>query len=399
MFSNEVVSNLGKSSVVRAMFEEGTRLKQIYGEKNVYDFSIGNPDVEPPKKVKAILQEFSCDTEKGKHKYMSNAGYLETRKAIANSISNSHNIPITFENICMTCGAAGGLNVVLKSLLNPQEEVIVFAPYFVEYLFYIQNFNGVPVIVETASDFKIDLEILASKITKNTKAIIINSPNNPTGVVYSKKELENLNDLLCKKGAEYSTDIYLISDEPYVAISYGVEVPSVLEIFENSIVVNSFSKSLALPGERIGYIALNPKIKEVSILMDAILFCNRTLGYVNAPAIAQRLITALIDESVDVNAYKEKRDILYNGLTSIGFECNLPDGAFYLFVKSPIPDDAAFVKLALEKYQIIAAPGAGFGRKGYFRLAYCINKEVIVNSLNVFKKLYENARMAEWQTR
>ncbi|MEI6602539.1 MAG: pyridoxal phosphate-dependent aminotransferase [Clostridia bacterium] len=387
MFSKDVVSNLGRSSVVRAMFEEGTRLKKIYGEDKVYDFSIGNPDVEPPQKVKDILNEFSCDTVKGRHKYMNNAGYLETRQAIATAINRTHHTELTVDHVCMTCGAAGGLNVILKSLLNPEEEVIIFAPYFVEYLFYIQNFNGVPVIVETNDAFDIDVALLASKINPKTKAILINSPNNPTGVVYSKEKLSEINEMLLQKQIEYGTEIYILSDEPYVKISYGVEIPSVFQIFQNSIIVNSFSKSLALPGERIGYIALNPKIQQVDVLMDAILFCNRTLGYVNAPAIAQRLITALIDESVDVEAYREKRDILYNGLTKLGFTCNRPDGAFYLFVKSPIPDETVFVKNALENYQIIAAPGGGFGRKGYFRLAYCVSKDVIVNALPSFEKL------------
>jgi len=387
MFSNDVVANLGKSSVVRAMFEEGTRLKKIYGDDKVYDFSIGNPDVEPPLKVKEILQEFSCDTVKGRHKYMSNAGYIEARNAIAQSTSKQHKVEMTNTHICMTCGAAGGLNVVLKSLLNPLEEVVIFAPYFVEYLFYIQNFGGVPVIVETTESFDIDVNELETKINAKTKAILINSPNNPTGVIYSKSKLDEINAMLERKQNEFDTEIYVIADEPYVKISYGVEVPSVFKAFKNSIIVNSFSKSLALPGERIGYIALNPAIEKVDILMDAILFCNRTLGYVNAPAIAQRLITALIDETVDVKDYQEKRDLLYNGLVKLGFTCNRPDGAFYLFVKSPVPDETLFVKNALENYQIIAAPGGGFGRKGYFRLAYCVSKEVIINSMPSFEKL------------
>jgi len=387
MFSKEVVSNLGRSSVVRAMFEEGARLKKIYGNDKVYDFSIGNPDVEPPQKAREVLREMSKDLSTGTHKYMSNAGYLEARSAISQQISKEHETDVSPDLICMTCGAAGGLNVVLKSILNPQEEVIVFAPYFVEYLFYVKNFGGVPVIVETDENFDIDVSVLESKINHNTKAILINSPNNPTGVIYSKEKLAEINEMLEKKQKELGIDIYVLADEPYAKISYGVEVPSVLQAFKNSIIVNSYSKSLALPGERIGYIAVNPKIAEVGVLMDAILFCNRTLGYVNAPAIAQRLVTALIDEQVDVGAYQEKRDIFYNGLLKLGFTCNKPDGAFYLFVKSPITDETIFVKNALENYQIIAAPGGGFGRKGYFRLAYCVSKEVIINSLPQFEKL------------
>jgi len=387
MFSNEVVSNLSKSSVVRAMFEEGARLKKIYGDDKVYDFSIGNPDVEPPEKLKKILLDMSCDCSKGRHKYMPNAGYSEVRNVIATSVSKDHGIDFPSDYICMTCGAAGGINVILKSLLNPMEEVIIFAPYFVEYLFYIKNFGGIPVIVETTEDFDIDISALEAKITPSTKAVLINSPNNPTGVIYSAEKLSEINSLLERKQTEYGTEIYIIADEPYAKIAYDVEVPSVFKAFKNSIIVNSYSKSLALPGERIGFIAVNPQIKDVPVLMDAVLFCNRTLGYVNAPAIAQRLITELIDESVDVTEYREKRDLLWGGLTKLGFECNKPDGAFYLFVKSPIPDETIFVKNALENYQIIAAPGGGFGRKGYFRLAYCVSKDVIINSLPSFEKL------------
>lgn len=288
----------------------------------------------------------------------------------------------------MTCGAAGGLNVVLKTLLNEGEEVIILAPYFAEYIFYIDNHGGKTVIIPTAKDsFEPDLNALEKSITKNTKAIIINSPNNPSGFIYSKELLENIAQILKTKEQEYNTTIFVVSDEPYTKIVYdGVEVPPVLKIFQNSFVINSFSKSLSLPGERIGYIAVNPGIDEISLLLQGLIFSNRILGYVNAPSMFQKVIAESIDQAVDVELYKVRRDLLYENLVKLGFSCIKPQGAFYLFPKSPIEDDVKFIKHAL-KYNLLLVPGTGFGCPGHFRMVYCVSMETINNSYPAFEAL------------
>jgi aspartate aminotransferase len=388
MFSDKIVENLGKSSWIRAMFEEGARLKKIHGEDNVFDFSIGNPEFKAPKEVENALKFIASDDDPNKHRYMNNAGYPETRQAISNLIKKDVDIDIPVSNICMTCGAAGGLNVTLKALLNKDDEVIVFSPFFVEYLFYIENHNGKPVIVKTDENtFEPDIEELSKAINKKTKAILINTPNNPTGIIYSEKILLKIWNLLLDKEKELGTKIFIISDEPYSKIVYdNASVPSVLKMFNNSIVVNSFSKSHALPGERIGYIAVNPLIEEVETLMNCIVFCNRTLGFVNAPALQQHIIARAPDAMVDINEYRKRRDLLYNHLTELGFECIKPAGAFYLFPKSLEPDDVAFVKKAQE-YNLLLVPGRGFGMPGHFRISYCVSIKTIENSLEAFTKL------------
>jgi aspartate aminotransferase len=393
MFSDKVVKNLGKSSWIRAMFEEGEKLRKIYGSEKVYDFSIGNPEGEPPKGVKEALKTIVIEDRPGIHRYMSNAGFTDVREKIAGMIKAETAVDVPAGNIIMTCGAAGGLNVALKAILNPQDEVIVLAPYFVEYLFYIDNHGGSPVVVPTNSKtFEPDTEILDKYITPRTKAIIINSPNNPTGVIYSEETLTKLSNFLEKKEKEYGTNIYVISDEPYAKIIYDdAKVPSVLKIFKNSIVVNSFSKSLAIPGERIGYIAVNNSIDNAEVLVNAMVFCNRTLGYVNAPALMQKVIGEASIEDVDVRGYKEKRDILYNHLTKIGFSCIKPQGAFYLFPKAFIEDDVEFVREAV-KFNILLVPGQGFGMPGYFRMSYSVDKKTIINSLPAFEELAKKFR-------
>ena len=387
MFSEKVVKALEGSSMIRKMFEEGNQLRAIYGADKVYDFSLGNPDMEPPAEVKQALRDIAQSDERGMHRYMSNAGYEQTREAISRLIAKDTKLDVPASNIVMTVGAAGGLNVALRSVLNPGEEVIVFAPCFMEYFAYVGNFGGVVKVVETDETFHPDIKAFEDAISPKTKAVIINSPNNPTGVVYTEEELKEMNEVLLRKGDEYGTVIFPISDEPYTRIVYDVKVPSNFDIFDNAICVNCFSKSLALPGERIGFVAASPKIKDVDILMDALIYSNRTLGYVNAPAIAQRMITAAIDASVDVDAYRRKRDKLYNILTNAGFEVKLPDGAFYFFMKSPVPDDNEFVEYAKKNYQIITVPGSGFMRSGYVRLSYCIADSIIENSEEAFMKL------------
>ncbi len=390
MFSKKLVQSLGSSSMIRAMFEEGERLRKIYGPDKVFDFSIGNPDTEPPKSVKDAIIKYAASTKPGEHRYMSNAGYEGVRNLVAKSISKSSGLSVTGDHIIMTCGAAGGLNVALKALLDPDDEVIVIAPFFMEYLSYIGNHNGKPVVIKPdKKTFEPDFVSLAENITKRTKAIIINSPNNPTGIVYSDKILTRLNEIILEKGKEFGKTIYFLSDEPYAKIVYdGLTVPSVLRNIENSIIVNSFSKSLALPGERIGYIAISPAIKDADALSQILVICNRVLGFVNAPALFQKVIGDTIDEGVDIVEYQRKRDLLYNGITKIGYECMKPNGAFYLFPKSLIADDVEFTKQAA-KYNLLFVPGSGFGCPGYFRLAYCINITTIENSLPAFKELYQ----------
>lgn len=369
------------------MFEEGSRLISIYGEENVFDFSIGNPEVNPPDEVIAAIKELASDNTPGTHRYMSNAGYPFVREAISGKLSKSYGMDIPSDNICMVCGAAAGLNVVLKSILNPDEEVIIFAPYFAEYKFYVGNSGGIPVVVETKENFQIDLSAFEKSITPRTKAVLINSPNNPTGVVYTGDTLAGMAEIINKKEKELGTNIILISDEPYNEIIYDIDkLPVVFQIFEKAVVVNSYSKSLALPGERIGYIAVSPRLENSKLLMAAIVFNNRTLGFVNAPAFSQRIVEKAINASVDPAIYRERRDVLYNHLISLGFECQKPDGAFYLFVKSPVEDELEFVRTA-QKYNVLVVPGRGFGRAGYFRMSFCVSLETIKRSLPAFNKI------------
>lgn len=396
MFNKKILEGLGKSSMIRAMFEEGERLKKIHGSDKVYDFSIGNPEIEPPAPVVDSLKKYINGDYPGLHQYMSNAGYADVRAKVASYLEGKSGVPLNQDNILMVCGAAAGLNIALKALLNPGEEVIIFSPYFVEYLSYVENAGGKPIIVKTMKDtFQIDVEALENSITAKTKAIIINSPNNPTGVVYSKDSLEYMRHIIEERESEYGTDIYIISDEPYISIAYdGVKVPNLLSIFKNCITVNSFSKSLALPGERIGYVAASSRIEDVNLLMGAMVSLNRTLGFVNAPSLFQRVIAENLDTTVDTEFYKEKRDLLYNHITSVGFKCVKPQGAFYLFMKAPIEDDAAFCKSAV-KHNLLIVPGSGFGCPGYVRIAYCFKTEMIKASLPAFTKLAQEYGLCE----
>ncbi|MGI6669133.1 MAG: pyridoxal phosphate-dependent aminotransferase [Acetivibrionales bacterium] len=388
MVSEKILDNLERSSWIRAMFEEGEILRKKYGTDKVYDFSLGNPDTEPPEKVKEALKSAVLSDKPKMHGYMSNAGYMDVRAAVAAYLRKTTGTPVEARHVVMSCGAGGAMNVVLKTLLNQGEEVIVIAPYFAEYLFYIDNHGGKAVIVDAdRSSFQPDPEAIYNAITPATKAIVINSPNNPTGVIYSRETLEKIADMISMRENEFGTKICIISDEPYDRIVYdGATVPPVFSVFKNSIIVNSFSKSLSLPGERIGYIAVNPLIENVDALMDGLVFSTRTLGFVNAPALFQRILPESLDARVDAESYKKRRDMLYDIITGAGFECIKPRGAFYLFPKSPVEDDVSFCKAAI-KYNLIIVPGTGFGCKGHFRLAYCVDEKTIVNSRNAFEAL------------
>ena len=391
MISNKMEKLVKGSSTIRAMFEEGKKLSAKYGEENVFDYSLGNPNVEPPEEVKkAIIDIVNEEPQNLVHGYMNNAGYEDVRKKIADFINKKNNISLTENNIVMTCGAAGGLNIILKTLLNPEDEVIAIAPFFGEYQNYVNNFDGKLVVVQSNKEtFQPDIEALEKGITPKTKAIIINTPNNPTGVIYSEESLTKMAEVLKKKEKEYGTSIYLISDEPYKEIAYdGAEVPFLLKYHKNSFIGYSYSKSLSLPGERIGYVVANSEMDDYEEIIQSLNVANRILGFVNAPSLFQRVIGRILGAEVDVNIYKKNRDLLYNHLISLGFECVKPQGAFYLFPKSLIPDDKAFAEAA-KKYNLLIVPGSSFGCPGYFRLSYCISYEKIEKSLQAFTKLAE----------
>ena len=382
--AKKIKASMSNSSMIRKMFEEGAVLKKKYGADKVYDFSLGNPNVEPPAVFKKQLIRLAEEQIAMKHGYAPNAGFAETRQAIAAKINKTYDLKLTADHIVMSCGAAGALNVIFKSLLDPKDEVIVLKPFFVEYPFYVTNYGGVVKFVKTKDDFSLDIEAISKAIGRKTKAIMINSPNNPTGRVYSRKNIMELAALLRRKSREYDQTIYLISDEPYNEIVYdNIKVPGVLKAYANSIVAYSYSKTLSLPGERIGYIAVNPKLHEAHELITALILCTRILGFVHAPALMQRIVVKLQNAAVDVKIYKKKRDLLCAGLAREGYQFAKPEGAFYLFVKSPIPDDVAFVKMLLKK-NILVVPGSGFGCAGYFRIAYCVDDKTIINAIPGF---------------
>ncbi len=392
--SEKIKGFMEQSSWIRRMFEDGVRMKQEFGADRVYDFSLGNPNIAPPECFRKILKEVGDEEFPGCHGYMPNAGFMETRAAVAAHVGAEQGVPLTAAHIVMSCGAAAALNVVLKTLLNPGEKVIVPAPYFAEYRFYIDNAGGVMCPVPTAEDLSLDDEVMewALDLNPGVKAVLINSPNNPTGKVYSKENLAGLIEVLTEKSRARGREIYLIADEPYRDIVYdGVRPPQVLSAYPNSIVVSSYSKSLSLPGERIGYIAVHPEITPLAEIMDGMVLCNRILGFVNAPALMQRVVARLQGARVDVDAYRRKRDLLCDGLTAQGYTVYRPEGAFYLFPKTPLEDDVAFVRL-LQKKRILAVPGIGFGRPGHMRIAYCVGDETILNAMEGFGEALHEAR-------
>ncbi|MDY0213575.1 MAG: pyridoxal phosphate-dependent aminotransferase [Desulfuromonadaceae bacterium] len=394
--ATKIQTCIEQSSWIRKMFEEGDRMRQQFGAQNVFDFTIGNPAVEPPAAFKAALQELANNPVVGMHRYMSNAGYTETRTAVAQHLSEASTQSLQAKHIIMTCGAGGALNVALKTILNPNDEVLILAPYFVEYKFYIDNHGGAPVVVNTCADtFQPDVHAIAHAITPRTKALILNSPNNPTGVIYPPEVLDEINAVLQEKEREFGTTIYVISDEPYARLAYdNSTVPCIFNHVINSVIATSHSKDLALPGERIGYLALNPAMEDVHLFIEGAIFSNRVLGFVNAPALMQRLITGLQNESVDIEAYAQKRDLLYTRLSSLGFNMVKPEGGFYLFPQSPLSDDVAFVKMAQEE-KILLVPGRGFGAPGYFRIAYCIDLDIIERSMPAWERLAHKVRIVK----
>ena len=391
MIADKMVSLVKNSSAIRAMFEEGKILAAKYGAENVYDFSLGNPNVPAPVQVKeAIIEELNKEDPVVLHGYMNNSGYEDVRDAIAQSINKKFDTAFTEKNIIMTVGAAGGLNVILKTLLNPGDEVIAIAPYFGEYNSYVSNYDGKIVVVSPNTvDFQPNLEEMEQKITAKTKAVIINSPNNPTGVVYSEATIMKMADMLRAKQKDFGTDIYLISDEPYRELAYdGVEVPYLTKYYENAIIGYSFSKSLSLPGERIGYLVIPNEVADFEDVLAAANVATRILGYVNAPSLMQKAVAKCLDAQADVPYYDRNRETLYSGLKEMGFECIKPEGAFYLFMKSPIADEKEFCQAA-KKHNILIVPGSSFACPGYVRIAYCVSYETIVNSMPGFKALAE----------
>jgi aspartate aminotransferase len=390
--SKKVKTALNGASWVRRMFEEGEELKRLYGEENIFDFSLGNPNLEPPASLKKALKALADCPIPGMHRYMPNCGYSDTRCAIAEFLSEESGLPFNEKHVVMTVGAAGGLNVVLKAILDEGDQVIVPSPYFMEFKFYIGNCGGEIRLVETNGDFSLNLKEIEKAIGSKTKAILINSPNNPTGVVYDQASFEKLGKLLKKKSQELGKTLYLITDEAYRRIVFDqIQLPIAFRYYPHTIRVTSHSKDLSLPGERIGYIAVHPLCEEVDELISAIVFANRTLGFVNAPALMQRLVAPLQKNSVNTREYEEKRDLFYNSLTTFGYEVVKPQGAFYLFPKAPIEDDVAFVK-ELQSKRILTVPGSGFGKPGYFRIAYAVDKKVIEGSLPGFKEVAEKYR-------
>jgi aspartate aminotransferase len=387
MFMSEKIrKGMETGSWIRKMFDEGNIMKQRYGADKVFDLTLGNPIVEPPAAFFVELKKLADSNTPGMHRYMENAGYPETRAAVALQLSKETGLKLAGNDIVMTCGAAGAINVVLKTILNPGDEVILFAPFFVEYLNYIDNHGGVAKIVLTDEQFLPRLGALETAVTKQTRAIIINSPHNPTGVVYSEKMMRDICALLRKKENQYGTEIYLISDEPYRKLIYdGLKYPSPLLFHQRAIIATSHSKDLALPGERIGYIAIHPECPQKQELMDGFIYCNRTLGFVNAPAMMQHIVRYLQNVTVSIEDYQKKRDFLYQNLVDMGYQCVKPQGAFYLFPKSLIPDDVAFVR-ALQEEMVLAVPGVGFGGAGHFRISYCIDDRTLSGSLEGFRK-------------
>lgn len=385
--SRRVTEFMQAASWIRRMFEQGNELRRVHGPENVFDFSLGNPDLEPPRAFQEALEAVVHDPTPGLHRYMSNAGFPDARARVAARVAETHAVDPEADGVVLTVGAAGALNVALKALLDPGSEVVVLAPYFPEYRFYIDNHGGKMVVVPTDARFDLDVDAVAAALTPATRAVIINSPNNPTGRVYAQARLDALGRLL----DERAPDATLITDEPYRRVVYdGMDPGSVLRATRRSMVATSFSKDLGLAGERIGYLAVHPGHPDRRELLAAAVFANRTLGFVNAPALMQRVIARMPDVSVDVPTYAARRRLLLDGLRDAGYDCVTPEGAFYLFPRAPLPDDLAFIAAALEE-RLLVVPGAGFGTPGYFRISYAVPTETIVRAIPAFKRARERA--------
>ena len=389
MIADRMKPLVENNSAIRMMFEEGKKMAAEFGQENVYDFSLGNPNVPAPDCVKqAITDILNEEDPVFVHGYMSNAGYEDVRETIASSLNRRFGLSLSGKNLVMVCGAASGLNIIFKTILNPEEEVIVFAPYFLEYGNYVRSYDGrLTVISPDTETFQPNLEEFAEKIGPKTRAVIINSPHNPTGVVYSEETIRRMAAILEEKQKEYGQPIFLVSDEPYRELAYdGVEVPYLTKYYKNTIVCYSYSKSLSLPGERIGYVVVPDEAEESEKLLTALGIANRVIGSVNAPSLMQRVIARCVDAQTDLEAYDRNRNLLYQSLRDMGFDCIKPQGAFYLFVKSPEPDEKAFCEKAKKK-RILIVPGSSFACPGYVRIAYCVSYETIRNSLPGFAEL------------
>jgi aspartate aminotransferase len=387
--ANKINAFIEKSSWIRNYFEEGARLKVQHGAEKVFDFSLGNPDLPPPESFNTTLQEVVVTCGPDGHCYMPQAGYPQVCKSVAEYLTEEQGVAVSEGDILMTCGAAGALNVILKTLIDPGDEVIVSTPCLMEYYFYVDNHGGHLKMVSAQADFDLDLAALEAAMGEKTKAVLINSPNNPTGQIYSAERLEALGDLLRRKSTELGRTIYLLSDEPYRKIVFGeIAVPSVFAAYQDSIVATSYSRDLSIPNERIGFAAVNPMATHRRDLLAGLALANRILGFINAPALMQRVVSCLQGQCVDIGAYRHKRDLLCEGLRDAGYEFQMPAGAFYLFPKSPITDDVEFVR-ALYEELILVVPGSGFSGTGHFRIAFCVEDRVITNALPGFKRALE----------
>ena len=387
LLSDEVKGFLGNSSMIRRMFEAGIELKRTYGEDNVYDFSLGNPDLPPPPEIKEAMMEIAGESDRPfAFGYMPNAGESSARNALAELVSGEQKCTVPPENIIVTCGAAGGINAFFRATVASGDEILCIAPYFVEYGFYAGNFGGILKPVMANEDFSLNISRIAEAITPKTRAIILNSPNNPTGVIYGKEELAAVAGLLREARKKYGRMIYIVSDEPYRFLNYeNCEVPSLFDLYDGTVVIGSFSKTLSLPGERIGYIAVNPALENAAELLGGVTLTNRTLGFVNAPVVAQKLIARCPQARIDLDVYRRRRNLMAEILTEAKIEFVMPKGAFYFFPKSPVADERIFID-ALLKERILAVPGRGFGLPGYFRLAFCVSGRTIANSAESFRK-------------
>jgi aspartate aminotransferase len=390
--AKHIKTTLSGSSWIRKMFEEGTRLKAEHGVENVFDFSLGNPNLKPPEKFQTALDNAVMASSEQGHGYMPNMGHPHVRKSVADFLCAEEDVQVSEDDVIMTCGAAGALNVILKAILDPGDEVITPAPYFVEYKYYADNHGGSLRTVPTKPDFSLDIGAISAVITKKTKAVLINSPNNPTGQMYSKESLDELGMLLKEKGEKLNRTLYLISDEPYRKIVYdGCTVPSIFKSYRESIIATSYSKDISIPGERIGFLAVHPEASFKEELIEGMALANRILGFVNAPALMQRIVASLQGASVDISVYARRRDLLCNGLADCGYDFVKPAGAFYLFPRTPIPDDVKFVQ-TLQEELILAVPGSGFGGPGHFRIAFCVDDNTIINAMPGFKRAMEKFR-------
>ncbi len=390
--SRRVQDSFARASWIRRMFEEGLRLKAEHGPDNVYDFSLGNPDQEPPPAFKQVLRDLAAEPGPGWHAYMPNAGYPRTRERVADWMSRLHGLEFSSGDVVMTPGAAGALNIILKTLLDPHDEVVVPRPCFLEYDNYLENHGAVVRPVALGPDFSLDTAAIAGAIGPSTRAVLINSPHNPTGRVYPVEQIETLAEVLCSASERLGRPVYLISDEPYRRLVYdGVEVPSIFTAYQDSLVATSFSKDLSVPGERIGFAAVHPGLTDHDEVLAGLGLCMRNLGYVNAPAFMQRAIAEVLDEQVDVTTYRRRRDLLCDGLSDSGYEFARPQGAFYLFPRSPLPDDVALVGL-LQQERILVVPGTAFGAPGYFRIAYCVDERTIEGAMPGFRRVREQLR-------